>query len=157
MQLSYSVNYLKIGKLNMNLLQETLTFNTDGRGTINITQKISEIIAKTHIQLGLCNLFLQHTSASIILCENADALVRRDLEAFMQRLVPDGDALFLHNDEGPDDMPAHVRTILTQNSLTIPINNGRLLLGTWQGIYLWEHRTAPHKRQLIITISGNTK
>ena len=141
----------------MNLLQETLTFNTDGRGTINITQKISEIIAKTHIQLGLCNLFLQHTSASIILCENADALVRRDLEAFMQRLVPDGDALFLHNDEGPDDMPAHVRTILTQNSLTIPINNGRLLLGTWQGIYLWEHRTAPHKRQLIITISGNTK
>ena len=141
----------------MNLHQEKLTVNTDGRGTINITQKIDEIISKTNIHEGLCNIFLQHTSASIILCENADATVRRDLEAFMHRLVPDGDKLFLHNDEGPDDMPAHVRTILTQNSLTIPINNGTLLLGTWQGIYLWEHRTVPHQRHLIITVSGIAK
>lgn len=138
----------------MNFHQEQLTINTDGRSIIDITKKISAIISNTKIQQGTCNLFLQHTSASIILCENADPTVRKDLEAFMYRLVPDGDKLFLHNDEGPDDMPAHVRTILTQNSLTIPLNNGRLLLGTWQGIYLWEHRTNPHQRQLIITISG---
>jgi secondary thiamine-phosphate synthase enzyme len=138
----------------MALHQEKITIHTEGRSIINITQNISDIISKTSIEQGTCNLFLQHTSASIILCENADPTVRQDLEAFMQRLVPDGDKLYLHNDEGPDDMPAHVRTILTQNSLTIPFNNGRLLLGTWQGIYLWEHRVAPHQRHLIITIAG---
>lgn len=140
----------------MSFHQVQISISTAGRSTVNITQNIIDIVSKATIQQGLCHLFLQHTSASIILCENADAMVRRDLEAFMQRLVPDGDTLFLHNEEGPDDMPAHVRTILTQNSLTIPLNDGRLLLGTWQGIYLWEHRTAPHQRQLIVTVTGQS-
>ncbi len=139
----------------MLLHQEQFSVHTQGRGTFDITQEIGNLIAKTKIQQGLCHLFLQHTSASLILCENADATVRKDLEAFMHRLVPDGDKLFLHTDEGPDDMPAHVRSILTQNSLTVPLNKGKLLLGTWQGIYLWEHRTAPHQRNLVITITGN--
>lgn len=138
----------------MLIVQKPITINTSGRGTLNITGRIKDLMDKITIQTGLCHLFLRHTSASIILCENADATVRRDLEAFMQRLVPDGDKLFLHNDEGPDDMPAHIRAILTQNSLTIPIQNNQLLLGTWQGVYLWEHRTAPHQRQLIVTITG---
>ena len=97
---------------------------------------------------------LQHTSASLILCENADPVVRRDLEAFLARLVPDGDRIFEHTLEGPDDMAAHVRTVHTQNSLTIPISSGRCALGTWQGVYLWEHRLAPHKRSVIVTVYG---
>ncbi len=97
-------------------------------------------------------MFIHHTSASLIINENADAQVRRDLEAFLARLVPDGDPLFHHVDEGPDDMPAHVRTVLTQTSITIPIIEGRLALGTWQAVYLWEHRTAPHRRRVTVTV-----
>ncbi len=134
--------------------QQILNIETKGRGTYDISDEIQKVIHENNIHTGLCNLFLQHTSASLILCENADATVRTDLENFMARIAPDGDPVYRHDMEGPDDMPAHIRTILTQNSLTIPISNGRCALGTWQGVYLWEHRTAAHKRQLIITLQN---
>lgn len=132
--------------------QEMLNIETNGRGTYDVSNEVQSIVDKNNIQSGLCHLFLQHTSASLILCENADATVRTDLENFMVRIAPDGDPVYLHDMEGPDDMPAHIRTILTQNSLTIPIVNGRCALGTWQGIYLWEHRTTGHTRSLMITL-----
>jgi secondary thiamine-phosphate synthase enzyme len=100
----------------------------------------------------LCNVFIRHTSASLMLCENADPAVLRDLEAFMSRAVPDGDALFSHTAEGPDDMPAHVRSVLTHADLNLPVREGRCDLGTWQGVYLWEHRTRPHRRRIDISI-----
>ena len=106
------------------------------------------------MQQGMANLFVQHTSASLIVCENADPTVRADLEAFFSHLTPDGDPLYQHTDEGPDDMSAHTRTVLTDSSLTLPFSEGQLLLGTWQGIFLWEHRTRPHQRQLILTLYG---
>lgn len=99
-------------------------------------------------------MFLRHTSASLILCENADPTVRSDLEAFMSRLSPDGDPIYQHTQEGADDMPAHVRTVLTQSSLTLPIQSGQCGLGTWQGIYLWEHRHHPHRREVMVTVNG---
>ena len=102
----------------------------------------------------MCHLFIRHTSASLMLCENADPAVRRDLEIFMADLVPDGDSRFTHTAEGPDDMPAHVRSVLTQSDLNIPVRNGRLALGTWQGIYLWEHRSGPHARAVLVTIQS---
>ena len=134
--------------------QKILNIETKGRGTYEISDKIQKVIHENNIHTGLCHLFLQHTSASLILCENADATVRTDLENFMVRIAPDGDPVYHHDMEGPDDMPAHIRTILTQNSLTIPISNGHCALGTWQGIYLWEHRIAAHKRQLIVTLQN---
>lgn len=134
--------------------QAMLQIETKGRGTFDISNEIQQIIAKNNIESGLCHLFLQHTSASLIFCENADATVRTDLENFMARIAPDGDPVYLHDMEGPDDMPAHIRTILTQNSLTIPIINGRCALGTWQGIYLWEHRTMGHQRKIILTLQA---
>lgn len=132
--------------------QKILNIETKGRGTYDISDEIQKIIHENSIHTGLCNLFLQHTSASLILCENADPTVRVDLENFMARIAPDGDPVYQHDMEGADDMPAHIRTILTQNSLTIPISNGRCALGTWQGVYLWEHRTLGHKRYIIITL-----
>ncbi|MEX0951647.1 MAG: secondary thiamine-phosphate synthase enzyme YjbQ [Gammaproteobacteria bacterium] len=134
------------------MFQQTLDFNTHGRGTQEITAAIADSVVQSNISSGLCHLFLQHTSASLLLCENADSDVRRDLETFMQNLVPDGDPMFIHDAEGPDDMPAHIRSILTTNSLTIPVGSGRLLLGTWQGIYLWEHRQHGHQRRLVVTV-----
>ncbi len=132
--------------------RETLNLPTTGRGTTELTRQIARVVADAGVADGLCHLFLHHTSASLILCENADPTVRRDLEAFFERLVPDGDRLFDHTSEGPDDMPAHVRTVLTQSSLTLPVSAGRLDVGTWQGVYLWEHRTAPHRRRLTVTV-----
>ena len=137
------------------VFQTSISLSTLGRGTSNITRQIEEIIQQSKIGTGLVNLFVQHTSASLILCENADPDVRHDLESFMGKITPDGDPMYKHRDEGPDDMSAHVRTVLTDSSLTIPINNGRTLLGTWQGIYLWEHRTHPHNRRITITIYGD--
>ncbi|MGD2083667.1 MAG: secondary thiamine-phosphate synthase enzyme YjbQ [Chromatiales bacterium] len=131
------------------------SFHTEthqGRGTYDITDQVAAVVKRSGADQGLCHVFVHHTSASLILCENADVVVRRDLEAFMRRLVPDGDPLYAHTAEGPDDMPAHVRTILTQSDLTLPITGGRPALGTWQGIYLWEHRTHPHRRKLTITV-----
>lgn len=140
---------------NASIEQQTLSFTTTGRGTIHITTEVADLIAKSKIQTGLCHLFLQHTSASLIICENDDDQVRRDLESFIVRLVPDGDPIFKHVIEGEDDMPAHIRTILTQTSVTIPIQDGKLGLGRWQGIYLYEHRFEMQRRSLIISLWGN--
>ncbi len=132
--------------------RETLSIRNSGRSQTDITARIAKVVTDSGVRTGLCHVFLQHTSASLIISENADPAVGRDLEKFMERLVIDGDPLFEHADEGPDDMAAHVRSILTQTEVTVPVDNGRLNLGTWQGIWLWEHRHAPHERQLIVTI-----
>lgn len=131
-----------------------LEARTRGRGTTNITRDVQEIVRGSGIGEGLCTVFVHHTSASLIVCENADPDVRTDLERFMARLVPDGDAIYDHTAEGPDDMPSHVRSVLTQTSLGIPVSGGRCDLGTWQGIYLWEHRTHGHVRRLTVTVVG---
>jgi secondary thiamine-phosphate synthase enzyme len=137
------------------VFQKTIQLETRGRGSYPATRAIQEVVKESGIQAGLCHVFLQHTSASLMLCENADPEVRSDLERFMSRLVPDGDAIFRHVSEGPDDMPAHVRSILTHSDLTLPVSRGSCCLGTWQGIYLWEHRTGGHRRQIITTIHGD--
>jgi secondary thiamine-phosphate synthase enzyme len=144
----------EIVKGNMMIKQETLQIRTRGRGTYEITDRIEQAANESGINTGLCHVFIQHTSASLILCENADPSVRRDLETFMARLIPDGDPMFHHTQEGPDDMPAHLRSILTKMDLTLPVSNGRCALGTWQGIYLWEHRTQPHHRRVVVTLQG---
>lgn len=131
-----------------------LTFATRGRGFTDLTGAVAELVAGGGFQTGLATLHLQHTSASLLIQENADPEVRRDLERFFSRLAPDGDALFQHTAEGGDDMPAHVRTALTTVNLSIPIAGGRLALGTWQGIYLWEHRAAPHRRRVTVHLLG---
>ena len=134
--------------------QEVLTFRTEGRGTTDITKDVARVVAASGIDQGLCNVFLQHTSASLILCENADPDVRRDLETILSRLAPDGDPAYVHDAEGPDDMASHARSILTSNSLTIPVSGGKLMLGTWQGVYLYEHRYAGHERSVTVTVLG---
>jgi secondary thiamine-phosphate synthase enzyme len=131
-----------------------LVVETDARGTYDITRRVADELRNSGVREGLATVFIHHTSASLIICENADPTVRRDLEAFAAKLVPDGDPMFEHDDEGPDDMPAHVRSVLTQTSIGIPIERGALALGTWQGLYLWEHRTAPHRRRVTVTILG---
>lgn len=123
-----------------------------GRGTYNITQEIQHAVQAAGIDCGLAHIFVHHTSASLVLCENADPTVRSDLETFLEQLVPDGDPLFEHQAEGPDDMPAHIRAILTNMDLTLPVTNGRCALGTWQGVYLYEHRTRPHQRRVTVTV-----
>jgi secondary thiamine-phosphate synthase enzyme len=135
--------------------QSSFTIATRGRGTYPIAPEVQQRLADSSIDTGIGLVFVHHTSASLILCENADPEVRTDLERFMGRLVPDGDPLFRHVDEGSDDMPAHVRSILTSNSLSVPVSGGRLDLGVWQGIYLWEHRTAPHRRRVTLTVYGD--
>ncbi len=131
-----------------------LTVATKARGTYDLTHQVAQIVRESGANEGLATVFIHHTSASLIICENADPTVRQDLERFAARLVPDGDPIFKHDDEGPDDMPAHVRSILTQTSIGIPIVSGKLALGTWQGLYLWEHRTAPHSRKITVMIIG---
>jgi secondary thiamine-phosphate synthase enzyme len=122
-----------------------------GRGFTDLTARVEAFVRESGVREGLCNVFLVHTSASLILGENADPSVRRDLETFFARLVPDGDPAYEHDAEGPDDMPSHIRAVLTQNSLTLPIVVGELGLGTWQALYLWEHRKIPHERRVIVT------
>lgn len=131
---------------------EEVALSTRGRGFYDITAQVRRAVANSGARAGLCTVFLHHTSASLILCENADPDVRRDLESFFARLVKDGDPLFVHDAEGPDDMPAHVRTVLTQNSLSIPVKDGEADLGTWQGVYVWEHRTSPHRRRVTVSV-----
>jgi len=131
-----------------------LTIATKGRGTYDITREVATVVTASTARNGLATVFIHHTSASLIICENADPSVRRDLETFAAKLVPDGDRMFTHDAEGDDDMPAHVRTVLTQTSIGLPIANGKLALGTWQGLYLWEHRTSPHRRQVSVTVIG---
>jgi secondary thiamine-phosphate synthase enzyme len=130
----------------------TLRFRTQGPGLTEITDEIARAVAESGIDDGLCTLFVQHTSASLTIQENADPAVCRDLEAFLRRLVPEGDPLFTHTAEGPDDMPAHVRSALTQTHLAIPVMGGRLALGTWQGIYLWEHRRRGSERRVLVHV-----
>jgi secondary thiamine-phosphate synthase enzyme len=136
------------------IVQDEIRITTRGRGSTNITDQVQRIVAGAGVDSGLCHVFVSHTSASLMLCENADPAVRRDIEAFLARLVPDGDPLFEHVDEGPDDMSAHLRTLLTHSDLTIPVTNGSCALGIWQGIYLMEHRSHGHQRNIVITIQG---
>ena len=134
--------------------QQVFRVSTPGRGMINITDRVADIVLESRIVTGICHLFLHHTSASLVICENADPDVPADMETFMHGLVPDNDPRFKHIAEGPDDMPSHVRTILTQNALTVPVTKMHLDLGTWQGIFVWEHRLQPHERKVTVTIQG---
>ncbi|HNP64278.1 MAG TPA: secondary thiamine-phosphate synthase enzyme YjbQ [Woeseiaceae bacterium] len=136
------------------IFRRELKISTSGRGTYDLTDGVQCVVADSPVTTGMCNVFICHTSASLMLCENADPDVRRDLETFMARQAPDGDPMFTHVAEGPDDMPAHIRSILTQSDLNLPVANKACLLGTWQGIYLWEHRHAPHTRRVIVTVQG---
>ena len=138
----------------MTAVSHSFTVDTPGRGTTEITQLVQNAVAKSGITDGLCTVFIHHTSASLVINENADRDVQRDLDAFLSRLVPDGDSLFVHTMEGPDDMPAHVKTALTQTSLGIPVTGGRCALGTWQGVFLWEHRRRGHRRRITVTVVG---
>jgi secondary thiamine-phosphate synthase enzyme len=140
---------------NASYFQHTLQFTTSGRATIEITRDIQSLVHSSGIGTGLCHVFVHHTSASLIICENADADVRTDLESFMQKIAPDGDPMFMHTCEGEDDMPAHVRSVITQTELTLPITQGELSLGVWQGVYLWEHRYQGYQRKIILTMHGN--
>jgi len=136
------------------IIQTQLIVPTRGRGSYEITDRIQRAVRDSGIRTGICHVFIRHTSASLMLCENADPAVRRDLETFMARQVPDGDPMWSHTAEGADDMPAHVRSVLTQSDLNLPIADGCCALGTWQGVYVWEHRHAGHERNVILTISG---
>ena len=131
---------------------KALHLKTKGQGLHEITDEIMRLVVSTEVREGLCTLFIQHTSASLTIQENADPSARRDLETWLNRLVPEDDPLYTHTTEGPDDMPSHIKAILTSTSLSIPVLDGRLVLGTWQGIYLWEHRKRPHQRTVIVHV-----
>ena len=138
----------------MAVYQTTLTVRTQGRGTYEITAEVARALQKSGMGSGVVTVFCQHTSCSLVLMENADPSARRDLEAWLDRLVSENDPHFTHTLEGADDMPSHIKMALTRTSETIPFADGRLLLGTWQGIFLWEHRRAPHARNVVLTILG---
>ena len=133
---------------------ESINVATRGRGLYEVTADVARIAASSGAARGVCHVFVHHTSASLLIGENADPSVCRDLDRFLARLVRDGDPLFEHDSEGPDDMPAHIRAALTATSLTIPIARGGCDLGTWQGVFLWEHRTAPHRRRITVSVVG---
>jgi secondary thiamine-phosphate synthase enzyme len=134
-------------------LIETLHLRTSGSGLYEFTGELERVVADAGVRDGLCTVFVQHTSASLTIQENADPSARRDLEAWLERLVPPGDPHFTHTAEGPDDMPSHIKAALTSTSLGIPVTGGRLALGTWQGVYLWEHRAAPHVRRVVVHVA----
>jgi secondary thiamine-phosphate synthase enzyme len=138
----------------MRQLQQSFGVETRGKGLYDVTARVQSVVQQSGISSGLCTVFVAHTSASLLIQENADVEVQRDLERFFARLVPEGDPLFKHVEEGPDDMPAHVRAALTQTSLGVPITGQRLALGTWQGMYVYEHRNRPHTRTLIVHVLG---
>lgn len=131
---------------------ESFEVRTEGRSLREITGRVDQVVARSGAEAGLCTVFVHHTSASLLIGENADPGVVADLERFFARLVPDGDPLFRHTAEGPDDMPAHVRSVLTQTSLLIPVARSRCDLGTWQGVFLYEHRTHPHRRRITVAV-----
>lgn len=142
--------------LTVNLVQQTrLVVATRGRGSYDLTPQLHDFVSASGMQVGMLHVFCHHTSCSLLITENADPDVHGDIERFLARLVPDGDSLFRHDSEGPDDMPAHIRAILTSSSLQVPVCEGRLGLGTWQGIYLWEHRFRPHARTVTATLMGH--
>ena len=134
----------------------SFTLQTRGKGTYEITPQVEAIVRRSGVLTGLVTVFIQHTSASLIIYENADRSARVDLEQFFNRLVPEDADYFVHTAEGPDDMPSHIRMVLTRTSESIPIDRGRMLLGTWQGIFVFEHRHAPHHRSLVVTVLGET-
>ena len=138
----------------MAIFQKVLTVRTPGRGLHEITTQVEKIVAESGLRAGLCVVFCRHTSASLVIQENADPTARKDLEKWLERIAPDGDPQYSHDMEGPDDMPSHLRAAVTKTSETIPILDGELCLGTWQGIYLAEHRTSPHTRQLVVHCQG---
>jgi len=139
----------------MKTCQHVFEVRTQGRGMTDITGRVADSVASGDVMMGICHVFLHHTSASLLLCENNDPDVQGDLERFFSRMIPDGDAIYQHVAEGPDDMSAHVRSVLTTNALALPITAGRLALGRWQGIYLWEHRTSPAaERRVTVTVQG---
>ncbi len=135
-------------------IQQTIEITTRQRGTTEITAAVANIVATRPVACGLCNVFVLHTSCSVMLTENADPTVRRDLETLAQRWAPDGDAAYRHDDEGDDDMAAHGRNVLAGSSITVPVKDGELVLGRWQGIFVWEHRTQGHRREIVVTIVG---
>lgn len=134
--------------------QDRFDVRTAGRGTLDITERVGRIVAASGIATGIAHVFVQHTSCSVMITENADADVRRDLETLARRWAPDGDPAYRHDTEGDDDMAAHARSLLSGSSVSVPVGNGRPLLGTWQGLYLWEHRTQGHTRTVIVTVIG---
>lgn len=134
--------------------QTILAFRTFDRGSRDITDAVAKAVAASGVRCGLAHVFVQHTSCSVLITENADPDVRHDLETIMRRLAPDGDPAYEHDQEGPDDMAAHVRTMLAGSGITVPVGDGRLLLGTWQGIFLWEHRVAEQQRSVVVTVIG---
>lgn len=133
---------------------QTLEIATGGKGTVEITDPVARIVTSSGVQEGIVTVFVRHTSASLVIMENADPSARRDMHEFFDRLVPENSPWFEHTCEGPDDMPSHLRMVLTRTSESIPVSAGRMLLGTWQGIFLFEHRRAPHRREVIVTVSG---
>ena len=135
--------------------QSTVAIKTHGQGTVEFTDAVAHEVARSGMREGIVSVFCQHTSCSLVIMENADPSARRDLEAWLNRLVPENDPKFEHTLEGPDDMPSHIKMALTRTSETIPFSEGRMLLGTWQGIFLWEHRRAAHTRHLIVTVFGD--
>lgn len=134
--------------------QATVSIRTSGRGLVDVTRNVEQAVDEAGIQTGLCTVFLQHTSASLVIQENADPAVLRDLEAWMSRLAPEDPGAYEHADEGPDDMPGHLRASVTKTSEVVPVTKGRLALGTWQAIYLWEHRGTPHTRTMVVHVQG---
>jgi secondary thiamine-phosphate synthase enzyme len=138
----------------MAIFQKMFTVRTPGRGLHEVTKQVEKVVSESGIHAGLCVVFCRHTSASLVIQENADPTARKDLEKWLERIAPDGDPKYSHDTEGPDDMPAHLRAAVTKTSETIPIIEGELCLGTWQGIYLAEHRTSPHTRQLVVHCQG---
>ena len=138
----------------MAVFQDSFTVRTRRQGTAEITDEVAQIVARSGVARGVAHVFCQHTSCSLVVMENADPTARTDLEACLNRLVPEGDPRFAHTLEGADDMPSHIKMALTRTSETVPVADGRLLLGTWQGLFLWEHRRAPHTRRLIVTVLG---
>ena len=139
----------------MPAFQDTLACRTRGTDTYEITREVAELVRRSGIRTGVASVFCPHTSCSLVLMENADPSARHDLQAWLDRLVPANDRHFTHTLEGPDDMPSHIKMALTRSSETIPVHEGRLRLGTWQGLFLWEHRQAPHARELIVTVIGD--
>mgnify|MGYP001480154073 FL=1 len=137
------------------MYQRRISIQTEGRGTYEISRQVAELVSESGIENGLCHVFIHHTSASLIITENADPSVRRDLDRFLERLIPDGDPMYEHALEGADDMPAHIRSVLTQSALSVPVANGRLALGAWQGIFLWEHRDKGTSRLVTVTVLGD--
>jgi secondary thiamine-phosphate synthase enzyme len=138
----------------MKVVQHALEVSTRGRGLYDVTATVAEVVRRAGVSTGLCSVFLQHTSASLLVQENADPAVLRDLEQWLSRLAPEDPHAYEHDAEGPDDMPAHLRSAVTRTSETVPVRDGTLALGTWQALYVWEHRRAPHRRTLLVTVMG---